>query len=72
MNPSKQLTIKNTVQSFVTEDHDLKYLAQRAFIMYMKSVFLSTDAASFAYLQEHANDLAESFGLVQIPVIKFK
>lgn len=73
LNPSKQLTIRNTLQSFVTEDKDLKYLAQRAFVTYMRSVYLAGQGgAAFEQLREHANDLAESYGLVQMPVIRFR
>ena len=32
VNAEKQLTIKASLQAFVTEESDLKYLAQRAFI----------------------------------------
>ena len=42
-NPKKALTVRSTLQSFVSESIDLKYLAQRAFISYMRFVFLSTD-----------------------------
>lgn len=43
VNPKRALTIKSSLQSFVSEDIDLKYLAQRAFISYMRFVFLATD-----------------------------
>ena len=52
------MTVRNTVQSFVSEFVDLKYLAQRAFISYLRSVYLSSDKEVFDVMKINHNDLA--------------
>lgn len=69
LNGTKQLTIKQTLQSLVSENVDLKYLAQRAFISYVRSVDIMKDKDIFNVSQIKSDLLAESFGLIQVPVI---
>ena len=49
--------------SYVAEDPDLKHLAQKAFICYVKSVYLSGDKEVFDVAKMDGNGLAESYGL---------
>lgn len=51
---------------------DLKYLAQRAFISYMRSVYLNGDNEIHNVHKINVKEFAESMGLVQTPIIKFK
>ncbi len=55
------MTVRNTVQSFVSEFVDLKYLAQRAFISYLRSVYLSSDKEVFDVMKINHNDLAGKY-----------
>lgn len=69
-NPNKQLTIRASLQVLCSEDHELKYLAQKAFISFVKSVHLMTDKTVFDVTKIHTKELAESYGLIQTPVIE--
>jgi len=69
-NPNKQLTIKASLQVLCSEEHELKYLAQKAFISFVKSVHLMTDKTVFDVTKIHTKELAESYGLIQTPVIE--
>ncbi|KAF8752178.1 DEAD protein [Rhizoctonia solani] len=44
---SKLASLENSLQKFAFEDPDIKYLAQRAFISYVKSVYLQKDKSIF-------------------------
>ena len=46
-NPKKQLTIKNSLAAFVSEDPAIKFTAQRAFISYMRSLNFMQDKEIF-------------------------
>nr|QBK46515.1 DExD/H box RNA helicase 41 [Philasterides dicentrarchi] len=71
-NPQKALSVTSTLQAFCSEDMDIKYLAQRAFVSYMRSVYLNGDSEIFDVHKINVKEFAESIGLVQTPVIKFK
>lgn len=70
-NPNKALTIKSSLQSFLTEDMNLKHLAQKAFISYVRSVHLMADKEVFDVRKIDTDSFAESFGLIQAPVLRF-
>eukprot|EP00455_Lapot_gusevi_P017901 TRINITY_DN1968_c0_g1_i2.p1 TRINITY_DN1968_c0_g1~~TRINITY_DN1968_c0_g1_i2.p1 ORF type:complete len:792 (-),score=261.02 TRINITY_DN1968_c0_g1_i2:28-2130(-) len=70
-NPEKLKNISQQFQSFLAEDPDLKYLAQRAFISYLRSIFLQADKEVFDVLKIDANKLSEGMGLPLTPKIKF-
>lgn len=70
-NPNKALTIKSSLQSFLTEDMNLKHLAQKAFISYVRSVHLQADKEVFDVRKIDTDSLAESLGLIQAPVLRF-
>lgn len=64
-------TITGRLQSFVAESVDIKYLAQRAFISYMRSVFLASDKAVFDVTKLPSVEFAASLGLPSTPNLKF-
>lgn len=70
-NPKKMLTIKASLESILSENNELKYLAQRAFISYVKSVNQMSQKDVFDVRKIDTNKYAASMGLVQIPVLKF-
>ncbi|KAL4503325.1 hypothetical protein ABPG72_000931 [Tetrahymena utriculariae] len=71
-NPEHQLSITNSLQSYLVENVDLKYLAQRAFISYVRSIHFAQDKDVFNVNSLDLNGLSESFGLIQTPVINIK
>lgn len=64
-------TIRSKLQSLLTEDTELKYLAQKAFITYMRSVWLQKNKEVFDVHALPAAEFALSMGLAQAPKIKF-
>ena len=50
---------------------DIKYLAQRALICYLKSIHNQGDKEVFDASKISVSELAESYGLIGTPTIKF-
>ncbi len=71
-NPAKQMSIRGPTAALIAEDPNLKYVAQKAFISYMRAVHLASDKSVFDVHVLPAADYALSLGLVGQPVIKFK
>ena len=71
-NPARQLTIRKSLQVLCSENNDLKYLAQRAVISYVKCVDHMSDKSIFQVSKINLARVSESYGLVQTPVIKFE
>ena len=71
-NPQKKLSITSTLQAYCTESVELKYLAQKALICYLKSIHNSGNKQIFDVNKIPVNDFAESLGLVQAPVLRFR
>ena len=71
-NPKKQLTIKNSLASFVSEDPELKYIAQKTFISYMRSLYFMQDKTIFKISNYNHVGYAESLGILNPPEISFK
>jgi ATP-dependent RNA helicase DDX10/DBP4 len=69
-NPSRQLTIRASLQIICSEEQELKYLAQKAFISFIKNVHFMPDKSVFNVSKINVKALAESYGLVQTPVIQ--
>ena len=59
------------IQSLLTADPDLKYLAQKAFVCYMRSVSLASDKETFDVTSLPYRAYAQSLGLITVPKIKF-
>lgn len=69
-NPEKQLSILKTLQNLCLREEDVKYLAQRAFISFVKNIFKMPDKEVFDVNKVNFKLLADSFGLIQTPVVK--
>lgn len=67
VNAERQLTIKKSLQAFCSEDNDLKYLAQRAIVSYLKSLYYKTDKKVFNMNDLKLKKLSRSYGLIQTP-----
>ncbi|TDZ54258.1 ATP-dependent RNA helicase dbp-4 [Colletotrichum trifolii] len=68
---SKKKSIKNQLQSMCFQNPDLKYLGQKAFISYTRSVHLQKDKDVFKFDDLDLDGFAESLGLPGAPQIKF-
>jgi ATP-dependent RNA helicase DDX10/DBP4 len=66
-----EIKISTKIQEIVAEDPELKYLAQKAFISYMRSVFLQANKEVFNVEALPANAFAQSLGLLGSPKIRF-
>ena len=68
---NKQQSIKNQLQNMCFKDPELKYLGQKAFISYAKSVYVQKDKETFNIKDLPLEDYAGSLGLPGAPRIKF-
>ncbi|WWC72474.1 ATP-dependent RNA helicase DBP4 [Kwoniella pini CBS 10737] len=68
---SKMGNLKQQMQNFAFREPEIKYLGQRAFISYMKSVHIQKDKSIFKFSDLPAEAFAESMGLPGAPQIKF-
>ena len=66
---SKILDIQDKINEICIQKEDVKYLAQRAFISYVKSINNQQDKNTFDVNKIDFKKLANSFGLSQSPVI---
>ena len=70
-NPNKALTIQPTLQKLNAENRDVKHLAEKACISYIKSIYLMKDKEVFPFDQLDCEKLASSLGLANAPQIGF-
>ena len=63
--------LKPRLQSLLAERAELKYTAQRALVAYIRAVSLASDKAVFDAKSIDLQAVAESFGLMSAPRIKF-
>ncbi|KAF8635697.1 hypothetical protein AX15_000322 [Amanita polypyramis BW_CC] len=68
---SKTQSIQNQLQKLCFQDPEIKYLGQRAFVSYLRSVYLHKDKSIFKVGQLPVDRFAESLGLPGAPKIKF-
>ncbi|KAL2869221.1 RNA-dependent ATPase HCA4 [Aspergillus lucknowensis] len=68
---NKQQSIKNQLQNMCFKDPELKYLGQKAFISYVKSIYVQKDKETFNLKELKLEDFAGSLGLPGAPRIKF-
>ncbi|KAI8377814.1 P-loop containing nucleoside triphosphate hydrolase protein [Radiomyces spectabilis] len=68
---TKQQSIQKQLQSFCFKDPEIKYLGQRAFVAYMRSVYLQKNKKIFKAAELPAEEFAHSLGLAGAPKIKF-
>ncbi|CCF58318.1 hypothetical protein KAFR_0E01640 [Kazachstania africana CBS 2517] len=69
---SKKKSIKPQLQSLLFKDPELKYLAQKAFISYVRSIYIQKDKEVFHFEELPTEDFARSLGLPGAPKIKIK
>ncbi|KAG8872316.1 ATP-dependent RNA helicase dbp4 [Tulasnella sp. 331] len=68
---SRTLSVANHLQKYAFEDPEIKYLAQKTFVTYLKSIHLRKDKSIFKLEELPVEKYAESLGLVGVPKIKF-
>ncbi|KAG5643333.1 hypothetical protein DXG03_001183 [Asterophora parasitica] len=68
---SKTQSIENQLQNLAFQDPEIKYLGQRAFVSYLRSIYLHKDKSIFKLDQLPVERFAESLGLPGAPKIKF-
>ncbi|KAH7882996.1 DEAD-domain-containing protein [Phlebopus sp. FC_14] len=68
---SKTQSIQNQLQKLAFQDPEIKYLGQRAFISYVRSVYVHKDKSIFRVDELPVEKFAESLGLPGAPKIKF-
>lgn len=69
---AKKKSIKPQLQSLLFQDPELKYLAQKAFISYVKSIYIQKDKEVFQFDKLPTEEYAMSLGLPGAPKIKIK
>ncbi|KAL1987470.1 hypothetical protein VTN96DRAFT_3852 [Rasamsonia emersonii] len=67
----KKQSIKDQLQNMCFKDPELKYLGQKAFISYVKSIYLQKDKEVFKLKELPLEEFAASLGLPGAPRIKF-
>ena len=67
----KQQSIKNQLQNMCFKDPELKYLGQKAFVSYVRSVHIQRDKDVFKLNELPLEDFSASLGLPGAPKIKF-
>lgn len=68
---NKQQSIKDQLQNMCFKDPELKYLGQKSFIAYVKSIHVQKDKGIFKLKELPLDDYAASMGLPGAPRIKF-
>ncbi|RGP60221.1 ATP-dependent rna helicase dbp4 [Fusarium longipes] len=68
----KKKNIKDQLQSMCFQNPDLKYLGQKAFISYTRSVHLQKDKEVFKFDKLDLDGFAASLGLPGTPQVKFR
>ncbi|KAF9652558.1 DEAD-domain-containing protein [Thelephora ganbajun] len=68
---SKQQSIENQLQNLAFQDSEIKYLGQRTFVAYLRSIHLQKNKAIFKLEDIPVDRYAASLGLPGVPKIKF-
>ncbi|KAI0073614.1 DEAD-domain-containing protein [Panus rudis PR-1116 ss-1] len=68
---SKTMSIENQLQKLAFQDPEIKYLGQRAFVSYLRSIYLHKNKSIFKLDQLPIERFAESLGLPGAPKVKF-
>lgn len=71
-NPQRYLRVDSSLESICSEHQDVKYLAQRALISYLRFVHKAHNKKIFNLKKIDLQAFAKSFGLPSAPVINFK
>ena len=67
----KQTSIRNHMQAMCFKDVELKYTGQKAFISYVRSIYVQKDKDIFKIADYNLEEFAASLGLPGAPRIKF-
>ena len=67
----KQQSIKDQLQNMCFKDPELKYLGQKAFISYVRSIYVQRDKEVFQLQRLPLEEFSASLGLPGAPKIKF-
>lgn len=67
----KQQSVKNQLQNMCFQDPELRYLGQKAFVSYTKSLYVQKDKEIFKVTEYDLEGYAASLGLPGAPKIKF-
>lgn len=67
----KQQSIKNQLQNMCFKDPELKYLGQKAFVSYVRSIHIQKDKEVFKLNELPLEEFSASLGLPGAPKIKF-
>jgi ATP-dependent RNA helicase DDX10/DBP4 len=70
--PNKQHKIQNQLQNMCFQDPELKYLGQKAFASYTRSLYLQKDKDVFSINKYDLEGYAASMGLPGAPKIRFQ
>lgn len=70
-NASKLQSVSAPLAAFLSKDPDLKYMAQRAFVTYLRSIHLRPDKEIFDVSKLPIEDFSVSLGLPTAPRIRF-
>ncbi|KAJ1934655.1 ATP-dependent RNA helicase dbp4, partial [Linderina pennispora] len=68
---NKMMHVSKQLQHYCFQDPEIKYLGQRAFVTYVRSVFLQKNKSVFDVEQLPLEEFAEALGLPGAPKIKF-
>ncbi|OLL24358.1 ATP-dependent RNA helicase dbp4 [Neolecta irregularis DAH-3] len=68
---SKRLSVKEQLQAMCFKDPEIKYLGQKAFVSYIRSIYLKKDRETFNMQDLLLEEYAASLGLAGAPKIKF-
>ncbi|KAJ8723577.1 hypothetical protein PYW08_003489 [Mythimna loreyi] len=71
VDPSKVVAPQRKIESLLSDSTELKQSAQRAFVSYLKSVFLMKNKEIFNVHQLDTDAFSRSLGLIVPPYIKF-
>lgn len=71
VNPKKTTAIENQLTSLIAKDNELKYLAQKSFVSYIRSVHLNSNKEVFKLNELPLDAFAKSLGLLGTPRIRF-
>lgn len=67
----KQQSIKNQLQHLCFKEPELKYLGQKAYVSYVKSIHLQKDKEIFKLRELSVAEFSESLGLPGAPTVRF-
>lgn len=72
VNATKKSTIQPELQAQLFQDPELKYIAQKAFISYVRSIHLQKNKQVFNVENIPLEELAHSYGLASAPNVKIR